>query len=151
MAVASAEKENEKTEAERSTSSKPESPCDPGANVPTSSTVVPVKELQDKTEEELQTDQEVKSNLVALNKEEEKTKKNKEGEEKKMDREEGEKPSEPDSNKLESAPVLEIPSSSPKPDRFEGNKTESREMPSDIDAKYRQRKGKGEEVSFMYS
>jgi hypothetical protein len=150
VAVASIKKENEKTEAETSTPIKSESLCDPGANFPTSSTVVPVKELQDKTEKESQAKQEMKSNAVTLNKEEEeKTKKMREGEEKKMDREQGDKPSELDGNKSESAPVPEVQSSSPKSDQFERNETESMEVSSDVDAKDRQQKENDEKVSLM--
>jgi hypothetical protein len=149
VAVASVEKENEKTEAETSTPVKPESLCDPGANVPTSSKVVPVKEVEEKTEEESQAEQEVKSDAATLNKEEEKTKKRMEGEEK-TDREEGDKPFEPDSDKSENASVPEVQSSSPKPDQFEGNKAESMEVSSDVDVKDRQQKESDEKVSLMY-
>jgi hypothetical protein len=138
MAAASVEK----TEAETSIPLKPESLCDPGANVPTSTTVVPVEELHDKTEEtEKQAEQEMKSNAVTQNKDEEE-----EGEEN-ADKEEGDKPSEPDSNKSESVPVLEVQSSSPKPDQFDRNKTESVEVSSDNDAKDRQQKENDGKVS----
>jgi hypothetical protein len=119
-AVAAAEKENEKTEAETSTADELESLCDAEVNVPTDSVAVSGQE-QGK-----QADQQVTSKVLAQNEEAE------EEEEEEENQDEGEeKPSEPDSNDSERGPVLEVESSSPKPRQSEGNKTEAVGVSSD--------------------
>jgi hypothetical protein len=142
-AVAAAEKENEKTEAETSTPDEVESLCDAEVNVPTNSAAVSGQEFQHKTKErEKQADQEVTSKILTQNEEAEEEEENQDGEGE-------EKPSEPDSNNSEHGPVLEVESSSPKPDQSEDNKTGAVGVCSDADGTGREQETEGKVSHFQ--